>query len=113
MTANLETANLEATLCSKRCKWDLSFSKSPLFGNFVNPSISLTQPNVVRFSKFLSLWKADENSYSLQTKAPPAHPLHPWFRNPCLLDLEFFTVFDLHIEMLALFHEGLIYILKC
>ena len=86
--------------------------QSPLFEPFllmtvnsVNPSISLTQPNVVRFSKFLSLWKADENSYSLQTWAPPAHPLQPWFRNPCLLDLD--------IEMLALFHEGLIYILKC
>ena len=68
-TASLETANLGAYLCSKsekggwtifksplfRCKWGLSFSKSPLFGNFVNPSISLTQPNVVRFSKFLRL----------------------------------------------------------
>ena len=34
MTANLETLNLEAILCSKRCKWVQNFSKRPLFGIF-------------------------------------------------------------------------------
>ena len=66
------------------------FQKSPFWEfllfhlNSKIPSISLTHPNVVLFSKFLFRWKADENSYLLQTWAPPVHPLHPQFRNPCL-----------------------------
>ena len=66
------------------------FQKSPFWEfllfhlNSKIPSISLTHPNVVRFSKFLFRWKADENSYLLQTWAPPVHPLHPQLRNPCL-----------------------------
>ena len=66
------------------------FQKSPFWEfllfhlNSKIPSISLTHPNVVRFSKFLFRWKADENSYLFQTLASPVHPLHPQFRNPCL-----------------------------